>query len=123
MIFDTCYFIDAQRKPEVIREVTARSQGQPLWTTIVTFGELAEGMANPTEAALETAILGMSVLGIDQQTALVYGHIRRLLRQTGQMIGANDLWIASIALANQMPVITRNGNEFDRVPGLRVMGY
>ena len=32
----------------------------------------------------------------------------------------NDLLIASIALANDLTVVTNNTDEFKRVPGLRV---
>jgi tRNA(fMet)-specific endonuclease VapC len=35
-------------------------------------------------------------------------------------IGLNDLLIASIALANDLTVVTNNNDEFKRVPGLRV---
>ncbi|MBM4088536.1 MAG: type II toxin-antitoxin system VapC family toxin [Planctomycetes bacterium] len=34
-------------------------------------------------------------------------------------IGTMDLKIASIALANQATLLTRNRNDYDRVPGLR----
>ena len=34
------------------------------------------------------------------------------------MIGANDLLIASTALANGLKVVTHNTAEFGRVPGL-----
>jgi predicted nucleic acid-binding protein len=36
---------------------------------------------------------------------------------------ANDLWIAATALANGMPVVTRNVKHFQRVPGLSVISY
>lgn len=39
------------------------------------------------------------------------------------MIGANDLWIAATALANEVAVVTRNDREFSRVEGLEVFGY
>jgi tRNA(fMet)-specific endonuclease VapC len=35
-------------------------------------------------------------------------------------IGTQDLQIASIALANQLIVVTRNRRDFSRVPGLTI---
>lgn len=47
-----------------------------------------------------------------------YVRIRKQLTQTGQMIGANDLWIAAHACALDMCLVTRNTDEFSRVEGL-----
>ena len=41
------------------------------------------------------------------------------LRQAGIRIGAMDLKIAAIALANDATVITRNRKDFSRVPNLK----
>lgn len=45
------------------------------------------------------------------------------LRDNGNLIGANDLWIAATGLAYEMPVVTRNVEHFKRVPGLEVESY
>jgi predicted nucleic acid-binding protein len=52
-----------------------------------------------------------------------YGQAYRHLRDNGQLIGTNDLWIAATAVANQMPVVTRNVEHYRRVPRLEVVGY
>ena len=59
-------------------------------------------------------------LPFDDDAASHYGIIRTLLRREGRPIGANDLMIASIALAGPVRLATRNWNEFSRVPGLEV---
>lgn len=46
--------------------------------------------------------------------------IHATLRPTGTIIGLNDILISSIALANNLVVVTRNTREFIRVPGLRI---
>jgi tRNA(fMet)-specific endonuclease VapC len=36
------------------------------------------------------------------------------------VIGQNDLWIAAVALAHALPLVTRNRRHFDKVSGLRI---
>lgn len=46
--------------------------------------------------------------------------IRAELTFSGRMIGAYDLLIAAIALANDLRLVTHNTSEFSRVTGLRI---
>ncbi len=59
-------------------------------------------------------------LPFDDKSAEFYGTLRTLLEKNGTPIGANDLFIASLAIAHDLTVLTRNRSEFSRVPGLRV---
>ena len=59
-------------------------------------------------------------LQFDDDAAAHYGLIRTQLRREGRPIGANDLMIASISLAGSITLVTRNRDEFSRVPGLEV---
>ena len=56
----------------------------------------------------------------DDAAARAYGPIRADLERAGTTIGANDLLIASIALANGLILVSHNTGEFSRVPGLAV---
>jgi len=49
-----------------------------------------------------------------------YGVIRAMLEHAGTPIGANGLLIATIALANDCVLVTRNAREFARVASLRL---
>jgi tRNA(fMet)-specific endonuclease VapC len=49
-----------------------------------------------------------------------YGTQRSILEKAGTSIGNADLMIASIALAHNLTVVTRNQREFLRVQNLRV---
>ncbi len=57
-------------------------------------------------------------LPFDDRAAEEYGKIRHDLTKRGLLIGSNDMLIASIALANQMILVTHNLKEFERIPGL-----
>ena len=57
-------------------------------------------------------------LAFDDSAAEAYGRIRGELEKRGTPIGANDLLIAAIAIANNATLVTNNTREFSRVPGL-----
>lgn len=59
-------------------------------------------------------------LPFNDAAADVYGRIRADLATQGMMIGPNDLLIASIAVANNVTLVTHNTREFSRVPGLQI---
>jgi tRNA(fMet)-specific endonuclease VapC len=56
----------------------------------------------------------------DDAASAAYANIRHHLELRGELIGGNDLMIASIAIANELAVVTNNTGEFSRVPRLRV---
>lgn len=51
----------------------------------------------------------------DDLAVELYGKERARLATLGQSIGPNDLMIASIALANNLTLVTHNTREFSRV--------
>jgi len=62
-------------------------------------------------------------IAFDDDAAAHYAALRVLLQRAGTPIGANDMMIAAIALANDLTLVTRNQDEFLRVPGLRVESW
>lgn len=59
-------------------------------------------------------------LTFDDKASEFYGVNRVILEKAGEPIGEADLLISSIALVNNLTVLTRNHREFVRVPGLKV---
>jgi tRNA(fMet)-specific endonuclease VapC len=61
----------------------------------------------------------MQLLSFDRKAAEVFDDLNhRNLR-----VGSMDLRIASIAIANQMTLITQNSVDFERVPGLSIQDW
>ena len=58
----------------------------------------------------------LNILSFDEDAASEYDQ----LKAQGIRIGAMDLRIAAIAVANDFAVVTRNTVDFERVPGLRL---
>lgn len=63
----------------------------------------------------------LHVLQLDQKTATIFDRLRTQNRL--RKIGRADLLIASIALAHQATLVTRNLRHFRRVPGLRLANW
>ena len=57
---------------------------------------------------------------IKNAAALIFGEIRADLARKGTLIGAYDLQIAAIALANKLTLITHNTKKFSRVGKLKI---
>jgi tRNA(fMet)-specific endonuclease VapC len=76
---------------------------------------------NPARTlAKQTKFLDRFVfLPLDDRAAHRGAEIRAALARIGQPIGAYDVLIAAIALANDLTLITHNVAEFSRIAGLR----
>ena len=52
-----------------------------------------------------------------------YGEIRAQVERAGTPVGPNDLFIAAIAMANNMVLLTHNSEEFQHIDGLVVKDW
>lgn len=57
-------------------------------------------------------------LPFDDAAALVFGRLKAQLEVSGEIIGVKDLQIASIAISNDLILVTHNIREFERIKGL-----
>lgn len=73
--------------------------------------------------ALDRLISGLLVVYPDERFGAVYGRAYAATRRSGRKIPPMDLLIATAALIDDAPLITRNVKDFSRVPGLRVIKY
>jgi tRNA(fMet)-specific endonuclease VapC len=62
------------------------------------------------------------VLSCDIETARRYGEVRNGLRQQGRPIPENDIWIAAIALQNDLTLVARDAH-FLEVDGLKTEAW
>ena len=69
---------------------------------------------------LETILLpAVNIVGFDTKAAYVCGRIRAELEKRGTPLDLADLEIASIAIANNLILVTNNVRHFERVPLLQ----
>ena len=124
---DICIYISKRNSPRVSAHFQACSEGE-MAVSVVTYGELRLGAekSNRRNAALSELDLfttAIPVLPMDRQVAEIYAKIRLDLQQRGQIIGANDLWIASHCLQLGLTLVTNNEREFSRIPNLTIENW
>ncbi|HMV48657.1 MAG TPA: type II toxin-antitoxin system VapC family toxin [Blastocatellia bacterium] len=109
----------------VVRQRLEQASPDEIATCSVVWAELLHGArkyADPLqrEHRIELTLSPLANLPFDLAAARRYAYIRDYLERTGQVIGGNDLMIAAIALTHGLILVTRNTDEFRRVPGLQV---
>lgn len=114
-LLDTSVFIAAESQ----RGMTLDLLPDEAFVSVVTMAELEAGvLAAPdtdTRARrLHTlqAAAAIEPLPVGPGAASHWARLRFRLFETGRRVKVNDLWIASVALANDLPVVTQDG-DFD----------
>jgi predicted nucleic acid-binding protein len=62
----------------------------------------------------------IAVLALNRDAAVQAAAIRRARSRTGSAISMADSLIAGIALANGLPLFTRNRKHFEKIEGLQL---
>ncbi len=126
-LFDTCFLIDLEREKRrgagkahqfLLKNASARPCLS--WTVV---GEFAEGFGDIHHPSCAALLSRFEILPMEEATAHHYAVVTRHLRQTRQLIGTNDLWIAAAALAHALPLVTNNVGHFGRIPNLTLATY
>lgn len=119
------YLMKAQ-PPSVVQRVEALPPGAELGMSFITWAELLAGAERSTR---RTEVLrrldrlaGQVPVRYPRGPAICQHYAQQFsrLKRAGTPIGANDLWIACHALAEQATLVTHNTREFARVEGLRL---
>lgn len=126
---DTCTCIDFLRGRlplglEALREVDPRSIRIPsLVSAELRLGALKSAHPKSEMCKVEQFLAPLECVPFDSLCAQAYARVRTRLEKAGTLIGPNDLIIAATALAHQGILVTRNVDEFSRVPGLSVESW
>lgn len=132
--FDTAFLIDLERewaleKPAAAFEFLEELDDDEV-VAISVFGvaELrlgAELARRPDKKHLEIdeLLAGWVVVYPGDSFASRFAREAAALRRAGDALPTMDLLIATAALLDDAPLVTRNVKDFSRVPGLRVLSY
>ena len=120
-----CSYIQQQRQ-EVLAHLQALPPDTEIVTSVITQGELLAGIELITSERrkqelqnLYQTILAITgdILVVDSRVSQTYAEIFANLRQKGKPIPTNDLWIAAIAKAYELILVT-NDEHFEYVEGI-----
>jgi tRNA(fMet)-specific endonuclease VapC len=73
--------------------------------------------------ALDQLLSSLLVVHPDSRFALAYGRLLAAIHRSRRSVAALDLLIATAALVDDAPLVTRNVKDFAIVPGLRLLPY
>jgi tRNA(fMet)-specific endonuclease VapC len=122
---------DSPEAPRIRRRIVELSSEDSVVTTVITYEEqmrgwmaaLTRARSSKSEIQIYARVLlhlstfrAMTVLGYDAVASLIADK----LRNQRVRIGTMDLKIASIVLASDSVLVTRNTGDFRKIPGLRI---
>ena len=122
-----CIYIRQERPEQVLHWFRSLRTGEAA-ISVITYGELVFGASKSQQRAAALERLAelldwLPALPLPENAGHAYGVMRADLAARGQMIGNNDLWIASHALAAELTLVTNNEKEFRRVRKLKVQNW
>jgi tRNA(fMet)-specific endonuclease VapC len=132
---DTLTVIQRREEPFYTRLLTRLRQAPPsetVWATIVSFEEQLRGWLAYVKAATPTQLPAAyqklnelhqdfntrPVLMFDANAASVYARLKGRIH-----VGAMDLRVAAMAISRNELLVSRNLQDFQRVPGLQVADW
>lgn len=110
-IIDTSAYSQAQRGNKKIIDLL--NKAEHIFLTTIVEAELRAGFAFGTKKLENNKLLdkfmsqsNVFTLNISHATTKIFAELYAELRKTGKTIGQNDLWISSLAIENNLPVLT-----------------
>jgi tRNA(fMet)-specific endonuclease VapC len=136
VVFDTNHYRELLHQTPLFKTLDRRmaASGTDAFITIITVQEITQGWAaeiNQKKAGRDQlkayqqfqntveALSDMTILPFDEEAAEVFHHSRLLRLKVGTM----DLKIAAIAISHNALLLSRNLQDFRKVPNLRVENW
>jgi predicted nucleic acid-binding protein len=134
-LLDTTFLIDLMKETKRRRpgRATAKlaeltQRGELLRVSLFSLGELYVGVAKCNqpireEKAIDECLRAFEIVNFDWTTARTFGLIVGGLERQGRPPSDMDALIAATAIDLDELLVTRNLQDFVRIPGLRVESY
>lgn len=121
-----CIFLLGKKKVTYFDKLdNIQKNGHSIAISAIVLAELQFGVANShrveqNQKDLNLLLSRLEIMSYNDKCAYFYGELRTALKKVGRLIGGNDLFIASHAMAEDAILITNNKQEFQRVNGLKL---
>ena len=117
-----------KRKPSEVLQRFRQLQPGSVFISSVTTSELYYGAQKSQRVqtnleALSNFLLPFRIVDYDESASFLYGELRADLEKRGQPIGPLDMMIAAHALSLDVPLVTNNTKEFERVKELKLENW
>ena len=124
MILDSDIIIGFLRNDEeIVKEIEElREKETKLSTTSVNVMEILKGFfaLNKKEEKILEFINNLTILNFDFNSSMIAAEIFDELKRKGQIIDSLDLLIASVVIANNETLWTKNNKHFNRISRLNI---
>lgn len=95
--------------------------------SLVTYYEITSGLlaknALKQLAVFEDFAIDNIVLPLTEKSVRISAELYSTLRQTGNSLDDVDLFIAGVAIENELTLVTNNEKHFARIPGLKIENW
>jgi tRNA(fMet)-specific endonuclease VapC len=124
-LLDTDVAVSFLRGSERAKERVRTAIPNGIGFSFVSLAELYDGVHQSTDPAsgergLDDLLNGLVLVGLDRETASIFGRERARLRRAGNIIPDLDLLIASAALRHTITLLPNNRRDFERIEGLAI---
>lgn len=101
---------------------------EQLGYSIISHAELYFGAYNSEQKdknlkAIQVVNQKLALVNFNAESAQLFGMIKADLTQQGNIILDADIMIASIALSNELTLVTNNEKHFNRIPNLSIENW
>ena len=122
-----CIYLIKRKPPEVLQRFRQLQPGSVFISSVTTselyYGAQKSQRVQTNLEALNNFLLPFRIVDYDESASFLYGELRADLEKRGQPIGPLDMMIAAHALSLDMPLVTNNTKEFERVRGLKLENW
>lgn len=122
-----CIYLIKRKPPEVLQRFRQLQPGSVFISSVTTselyYGAQKSQRVQTNLEALNNFLLPFRIVDYDESASFLYGELRADLEKRGQPIGPLDMMIAAHALSLDMPLVTNNTKEFERVKGLKLENW
>lgn len=125
VIADTDVVIDFFSGTEPVASAIADLiQGDLLALTSVTVFELYAGITGKKRLKqIDDLVSAIAVFSLEKEDSKTAGQIYNDLKQSGNLIGNQDILIAGICITHNLPLVTRNTKHFSRISRLKLFSF